>query len=135
MIQNNILDHSVSPKDFYGGIYQYLKIPHLIKGDVLTVVIDYPLGVPKKVNLIWNENPYDLAAQICDEYRRIYKEEEETSEKKEARICDENSGCTLISRNRTEGKYKIWGHHIVDLSIEGLVIDVKNKTVELYMGS
>ena len=135
MIKDNILDHCISVDKFCGGVHDRYEIDGLNKGDFIIADITYPLTVPARVVLTWNENRYDLAAQICNEYRRIYKEEEETSENKEQRMCDENPECTLINRNRTSGKYGIWGHHIGDLCIEGIVINPVTKSAFLYIGS
>lgn len=135
MINNNLLDHTIDIRDFHGGVLDHYTIPGLKKGDFLTADITYPLSKPARVILTWNENRYELAKQICDEYRRIYKEEDETTSNSPARICDENPDSTLINRNRTSGKYGIWGHSIDDLVIEGIVVNPTQKFATLYIGS
>jgi len=141
MIEGNIFNTAdfkfchITIADFDGGITERYQVDGLKKGDFLSADITYPLSKPAHVILTWNENRYDLAAQICREYRRIYKEEDESSEIEAKRICDESPESNLINRNKTNGKYGIWGHGIRDLVIEGLVINPIQKTVFLYIGS
>lgn len=62
----------------------------------------------------------ELLLTVCQEYRRIYDEEEEYFEK---------------NPNGDSPPYGIWGHDIEDLYLEGLEVNHKNKTITLFVGS
>lgn len=102
----------ISVNDFKGGVSEQYKVKGLEKGDVLTGYISYPLKNPKKAMFRWDENRFKLCEQICDYYRRIYEEEEQSP-----------------------GLYGIWGHGIEDLVIEQIRVDTDNKLIKLSIGS
>ena len=54
----------------------------------------------------------DLARSISNTYKAVYAEEERTTQIKVVPL-DQRTG--LINRNKTNGKYGIWGHDLGDL--------------------
>lgn len=76
-----------------------------------------------------------VVEHIVDTYKQIYKEENETTaipiQSLEERIACRN----LINRNKTNGKYGIWGHDIGDLAIEKIKYNKSKKLVTISIGS
>lgn len=65
-----------------------------------------------------------LAEFIINKYYQIYKEEEDTIQNKPIlSIKDRLKRGGLINRNKTDGKYGIWGHDIGDLSLNCMIKD------------
>ena len=95
----------------------------VIKNNVATLIIDYPLGKPVEINIKSKTNTgfkkRELAEIVSREYHRIYKEEEESAKIKTTSL-EEREG--LINRNQTNGKYAIWGHDIDDLDLSGIIV-------------
>ena len=77
----------------------------------------------------------DFIEAFVDGYIEIYRLEEETSPVKSGRMCDIDSNCSLINRNRTGGVFGIWGHHIGDLVLEGVNVFDEGKAVTFIIGS
>lgn len=89
-----------------------IVIPH----EHATLVIDYPLSTPAKVQ-ISSKFPLgftrgELIKTVCEEYENIYEAEEATASTKPV-PPDERT--TLKNRNRTDGVYGIYGHDLDDL--------------------
>lgn len=103
------------------------------------IIIDYPLNKPCEIK-IKSDNPTgftkaELILKISNEYKRIYKEEEESASTKTTPM-EERGG--IINRNETNGKYGIWGHDLIDLDLSAIVVHNKKgkiPTLELYIDS
>ena len=116
------------------------EIENLIGKDEIVIsqtnvilLIDYPLENAVEIKIVSN-NPdgftrKELAQKISDEYNRIYKEEEESAKTKTTPI-EERQG--LINRNKTDGKYGIWGHDIDDLDLSAIILS-KTENGELKL--
>lgn len=92
------------------------------------IYLDYPLSCMAKATVKARTN-LELAVRIADMHHQIYEEENESSTIPEGQASE-----NLINRNRTNGKYGIWGHVLSDLVLEGLQIHEGNK-VTVYVGS
>jgi hypothetical protein len=55
-------------------------------------------------------------------YKEAYILEQGTSKKQAMPLCEEDSNCNLLNRNRTNGLIGIWGHDICDLVIESITL-------------
>ena len=106
------------------------EIENLIGKDEIVIsqtnvilLIDYPLENAIEINIKSNDSNgftrKELAQKISTEYNRIYKEEEESAKTKTTPI-EERQG--LINRNKTDGKYGIWGHDIDDLDLSAIIL-------------
>ena len=100
------------------------------------IYYDYPLSC-----IVVGEITEDLTTSdqfieaFCEGYIEIYKLEEESSKKEAMSLKDENPNCHLINRNRTDGCFGIWGHHIGDLVLEGVNFYSGGKHITLSIGS
>jgi len=110
------------------------EINNLINKDEIVIdksevilIIDYPLESPIEIKLISDNSKgftkKELIQKISSEYNRIYLEEEETAVIKTIPLKDRKG---LINRNKTDGKYGIWGHDIDDLDLSGVIISKSN---------
>lgn len=68
----------------------------------------------------------DLVGLIIHQYYQMYREEEETSESKVMPMEERIKMSGMLNRNKTNGKYGIWGHDMEDLSLESLYKDANN---------
>lgn len=95
----------------------------VIRSDKVVVIIDYPLERAVLMELTSADprgfSRAEVARSIAREYRRIYVEEEATATQKTLPM-EQRGG--VVNRNRTDGKYGIWGHDLGDLDL--LSIDV-----------
>ena len=97
---------------------------HVVDASKIRVLYSYPFGTTgprreerKAGGWIYEEKApngafftrADLARAVSARYNAIYAEEEKSTEIKPGFI-----GCSL-NRNRTNGRYGIWGHYIEDL--------------------
>lgn len=84
----------------------------------LTVILDYPLRdafpFPIHAASLGGFTRAELAQKIASLYKQVYEEEEKTS-KIPVTPMDQRKG--LINRNKTDGKYGIWGHDLDDLDL------------------
>lgn len=66
----------------------------------------------------------ELVSLIINQYYTMYREEEETSPDPilthDERITHQGG---LMNRNKTSGKYGIWGHDMSDLSLNSMELD------------
>jgi hypothetical protein len=102
-------------------------LPNLIDRDVIiivekkiSIVIDYPLQNEYHFRLE-SKNGFsrkDLLLEISKNYHQLYKEEEESATVKTLPI-DERP---IQNRNKTNGKYGIWGHDISDLVLTDIYV-------------
>lgn len=94
----------------------------------VTVIFSYPLSGEFRFTLKNSQGKItrgDFASFIQSTYRRIY--DEESSGEVENIVG-------MLNRQRTDGPYGIWGHHIGDLVIEG-VQHIGNNVYSLIIGS
>jgi hypothetical protein len=94
----------------------------------LYVVVDYPVKGKWEFK-ITSSNPNGftragLATEISHIYHSIYDEEERTTK---AKVIPADQRKTTYNRNRTDGKYGIWGHDIGDLALHDIEL---HKTVD-----
>lgn len=73
-----------------------------------TATIDYPMSVEHTFTVEGPLSTIELAIRVAKEYNKVY--------------CEPD-------------KYGIWGHCIEDLVLEGMDIDLKKKTIEIFVGS
>jgi hypothetical protein len=126
---------SFTLKNDSGGVYKGIMIkrplqelpllldPHntVISENQVTVIIDYPLSHKGRFEL-QSKNGFtrtQLITEISNLYYKIYDEEEQTATVKTIPI---NKRTTMYNRNRTNGKYGIWGHDIADLALVDVVV-------------
>ncbi|WP_171037000.1 hypothetical protein [Maribacter algarum] len=119
-----------------------LEIKNLIgKNDIVlktakaSLVIDYPLEKPVLIEIkSANASGFtrkELVEIISKVYHRIYQEEEDSAQTKTVPISERQG---LINRNKTDGKYGIWGHDIDDLDLSSIVVKEKeNGRIELEL--
>lgn len=106
------------------------KDPLGITGEY-TFKYDYPLSNeaafvhPITKDMTWA----NILALAKKDYKRIYKEEDDSTKVKPGNIPG------MLNRNKTNGKWGIWGHDIGDLFFEGVRIDTTRKTVSFAIGS
>ena len=113
-----VLDAIIKPKEL------------LVKEENISIKFSYPLR--NKVTFEYNNKGgftrLDLFRCIYEGYKNIYKTEERE-------VGDPGTYERLYNRRQSEGKYRIWGHYMNDLRIEGIVYDSKTKLVELLIDS
>ena len=138
----NTFDIYVDDKEFYRkyGHNRCFQIAHddpeeiLGKDDIIThakkatVIFRYPLTEEFKFEFKNSQGKItrrEFALFIQSTYRRIYNEE---SSGQVENIVG------MLNRQKTDGPYGIWGHHIGDLVIEG-VRHTGNNVYSLSIGS
>lgn len=98
------------------------------------IIIRYPLNNKAKITVSGVETMNDLLLDIVKGYQEVYRMEEDSTENKASRICDENPECPLMNRNITTGIFGIWGHFIDDLAIHTVYL-YKNGYVTIDVDS
>lgn len=123
-------------KDFENPIIPWISIENpeseidrLIDSDEIvipyseiTLIIDYPLNNPASFVLKNSKNGFskkELILEISKKYHEIYNIEENTSKTKTIPVNQRNG---IINRNKTDGKYGIWGHDIGDLDLSSIQV-------------
>lgn len=154
-VDSNIYISSYNPDKWNETTENTLNPDEIVISDTdITIVYDYPLSKEFKFTY-YSESGFSrkqLIELIVNEYKNIYKEEEDTTENISVEYIDDNNekkvytgkvipehirvkvSC-LINRHKTQGKYGIWGHDISDLVIEGITYNKNDKTVNLLIGS
>ncbi len=97
-------------------------------GKEATVIFNYPLSGEFKFEFKNSQGKItrkEFASFIQSTYRRIYDEES-------SKPVENIPG--MWNRQKTDGPYGIWGHHIGDLVIEG-VQHIGNDVYALHIGS
>jgi hypothetical protein len=92
------------------------------------LIIDYPTSTPyrKRFNTCKNGmTRIQLADFICKHYRKMYAEEDGTSNIPGLLGC-QGGEAPMLNRQQTDGKYGIWGHCIEDLVLISATVDTKN---------
>jgi hypothetical protein len=108
-----------SPEEYSAQLLHKDEV--VINEPKITVIIDYPLT---------NEYTFDLESKngftrwqllkaISDNYYKLYAEEEKSATVKTIPIAERK---TMYNRNRTNGKYGIWGHDIADLILDEILV-------------
>lgn len=95
------------------------------------MLIDYPLNKPAVFEIESATSIGVIISSIGEAYRKIYNEEEETSS---LNVTPPEERGMCLNRNRTNGRYGIWGHDIEDLYIEGITVH-DNGILTIQMGS
>lgn len=93
----------------------------VIKVNIVTVIIDYPLKNECRFGLS-SPNGFtrgQLVNAISAKYHEIYKEEEDSGKVK---TVPADKRTTVSNRNQTDGKYGIWGHDLSDLALDHILI-------------
>lgn len=82
---------------------------------IIHIVFDYPLTNPATLTMHVNGGITVKAfvRAVASMYRSVYADEARSTRVKEGTVPG------LLNRNRTDGKYGIWGHGINDLYLEG----------------
>lgn len=96
----------------------------------LTIIIDYPLSTSYKFGLVSTGGftRAQLITEISKHYYQIYDDEERTATVKTVPLNDRK----IYNRNRTNGKYGIWGHDIGDLVLDEIHV-YKSRTWEIFL--
>lgn len=101
----------------------------LVKEEKIRVLFDYPLR-----NIVVfdfeNKNGFsrmDLYKIIHETYKKIYDEENNA-------VGDPGYIPGMYNRAESNGPYKIYGHYIDDLYIEGIIYE-KDQEIKLIIGS
>lgn len=135
--QTGSIDFKVTTKnlaDYPEGIIDYVELSNadkladsLVNGNEIvieqhkiTIIIDYPLERDYQFTL---ESPKgftraQLVKAISRHYAKLYREEEDSAKKKTLPLKQRTS----LNRNRTDGKYGIWGHDLSDLVLTSVEI-------------
>jgi len=140
-------------KDFEGEIMPWISIKNpekyianlidkenvIIKQNSAILIIDYPLKKPVEIEIksasLKGFNKKELVQIISSEYKRIYEEEEKSTSIKTIPLKERKG---VINRNKTNGKYGIWGHDIDDLDLSAIIIRKTENgkiVIELYVES
>lgn len=116
-----------------------LDIKNLIEKDKIVihetkviVIIDYPLSENYKFKLFSQSgfSRTQLINEITKHYYQLYEEEENTSTIKT--IPPKERKGLVYNRNKTNGKYGIWGHDISDLVLDEIHV-YKNTIGEIFL--
>jgi len=105
----------------------------------IVVTIDYPLSNAAVIEMEANGPGFSrgqLVKAISDAYKRIYKEEEETTTLPVETIAQRSGGASrLINRAETDGIHGIWGHVLGDLVLSSIDLSaVENGTAFYRLG-
>ncbi len=90
--------------------------------------ITYPLKVIVEKELKNINSIGELLWEISQTYKKIYDEENKSTTISPGYIPG------MMNRNKTNGKYGIWGHDLGDLVFEGIEI-YDNGTIDFFVGS
>jgi hypothetical protein len=121
-------------KNFEDGIVSWInldppeiRIAYLIDANVIVIPyenvklrIDYPIAKPVFFSLSGSERGFtrkQIILAISKKYHQMYDEEEITAKIKTIPMKDRK---ILANRNRTDGKYGIWGHDLSDLDLSSI---------------
>lgn len=135
MKKEKIISLKSKNKDFYGvhvasmeGLTKLARLAEIvIPKKEATLLISYPLTKSAKCHIKTRDpngfTRQEIIEQICENYERIYREEDESTEIEPGMIPG------MFNRVQTNGKYGIWGHVIEDLYIEGISYTDENDEV------
>lgn len=94
--------------------------------------ITYPLTIPCEVKMKTGKKGITrlaLVKKVITTYRKIYEVEDSTTNEKPGYIPG------MCNRNRTDGKFGIWGHDIGDLMLCSAHLDSKKNIITLGVDS
>ena len=137
---NSVHVKSFNVNDWEKSTYGILGPDEIvIKDSEIGIVFSYPLEKPFEFKFK-SEGGFTkkgLFHCITEQYKKIYKEEQESSEIDVEKAQKERTGYMALCMNRptSNGKYGIWGHSIGDLWIEGIEYNSETKKVHLSIGS
>lgn len=94
-----------------------------------TVKLDYPLTTPYEFKIYGATLVGEIVWLIAQAYVAIYEEELAT-----ATVAEGFAAPDSLNRNKTDGKYGIWGHGIEDLVVEEIAIN-DPYTISVFIGS
>jgi hypothetical protein len=114
---------------------EFIKPNEIVIGDPLvSLVIDFPIETPHVVRLD-SHNGFtrrQLIQLIYQNYERIYSEESETST---IRVTPIEQRVSLLNRENTDGRYRIFGYDLNQLWLESIIYDPIRKTIHLEIGT
>lgn len=119
--------HIADPED---DIKSLRNADEIVTNEKIQICFNYPLS--RCVTFKYDEGPYtrgELARLICDQYAKIYQEEEDTSGIAPAQVSP-----LLLNRNLTSGKYGIWGYDICDLELHTVYMRNRNNETICTLG-
>ena len=92
----------------------------VINESKVTIIVDYPLTNTYIFELtsLSGFTRTQLIYEISKQYYQLYDEEERTAKIKTLPLEQR----TIYNRNRTDGKYGIWGHDIGDLVLNEIIV-------------
>ncbi|MFN5773340.1 hypothetical protein [Flavobacterium sp.] len=107
----------------------------VIEYSEITLVIDYPLNKPAEFVIKSSEKGFtkkQLALVISKKYHEIYDSEESSAKTKTIPVGKREG---VINRNKTDGKYGIWGHDISDLDLSSVeVYKTEDGKIKIVLG-
>ncbi len=95
------------------------------------LIIDYPLKDYATFKIKGTKNGFsrkELLLEISKIYHQLYTDEENTATVKTLPMRDRN----IMNRNKTNGKYGIWGHDLADLILNSIKV-FKNSKGQIYL--
>lgn len=112
----------------------------VIKARKVTLVIEYPVFVKKRVELVAaNKNGFtrtEVAQKIAQAYQNLYAEEERSTALPIESMAERSGGpCMIINRAPTNGMWGIWGHDLGDLALHTIYYTASDKTLRLGVDS
>ncbi len=105
----------------------------VITQSTVYLVIDYPVSTKATFKLTSKQGftRAKLALLISQKYHQMFTVEESTATVKTIPLKQRKG---LINRNKTNGKYGIWGHDIGDLVLTDLDVVLKGGRLYLHLG-
>lgn len=125
-VSNPECDYEIDEYDDKDDIYFKQNTLNEIITTKFKCKIEYPLTTPVvfKLEKEGGLTLKEILEGISREYKRIYKEEDESTQLKVETVNKRSGGTSkLINRAKTNGKYGIWGHVIGDLVFELLAYE------------
>lgn len=103
----------------------------------ISIILNYPLNEAYKFK-VSSKHGFStrlLAERAVELYKKIYAEEEKTSRIKIMSLDERVKKYDSDHRNRTNGKYGIFGYEWENLSIENIYYNKHAKEVKFFIGS
>jgi hypothetical protein len=95
-----------------------------------TFIYDYPLQAEARFpHLLCNPTAADVLLIGALDYKRIYEEEDQTQPAPPMSVGN------LANRGFSQGKYKVWGHDIGDLTFSEILIYPEARQIRFGVGS
>ncbi len=109
----------------------------IIDDKEVTILYDYPFSQLFECTYQSSKNYFtrlELAILVSNTYQHIYEEEEKTTVAKVLSREERMKRGALMNRNRTDGKYGIWGHDLGDLVLHTLHVSYSNNRYIIFLG-